>query len=472
MEPASTPALATEAITLTLPGLRSSACVPMKALTSVVELAFATAAPTAAPIATAAPMALAETSGLALALIETPPFKPVTLLRSPMPAVTSEPSCAVATAPLAPASTPPAAPNAVASTAPSERASIARLAKPVRFVSAAVPALTRAERSTSATTTPAASAPAAAPMADRSTLLASFAATFTSLTVPADAMVPAMPALTACSSLATPTAAPTPTRPRPPAYTSISTALPPAPSPALACTSINEASTLSAANVAVVLPYSPVKPKAPPAPTPPTPTPPTRLRLLIAVEALTFTSVAAKAPPRILASTVSPRPDSEPTSRFPRFLSASRSLLETVPEPANTSASTLSSDATDFRLPKVPPSSLLASPLSPRPDSSSEAAAPMPVLMPPPAVRVVMLMSRSDLASTEIPLVAVTPLSRIFARTVLPRMAMEAPAPTPVPITPRPKPPVSARSLSTSFAVTSALVESTVALCTIACVSF
>jgi len=199
------------------PRLDSTTPLPTWASTLAREVASATAAPTARPPASAAPKASADTCGVASACTSMPPPTPDTRVRSPSQARTSEPSSASATAALTPANTPPAAPHAPACAPPSELAAKVTLPKPAKVLSFCNHAWTLALRAAVATTAPAASAPAAMPVAVTSSVLASLARTARPWPWLPACRSPATVADTVCSRRAKPMAAPTPTRPAPPA---------------------------------------------------------------------------------------------------------------------------------------------------------------------------------------------------------------------------------------------------------------
>ncbi|MNU81801.1 hypothetical protein D3C71_714720 [compost metagenome] len=81
----------------------------------------------------------------------------------------------------------------------------------------------------------------------------------------------------------------------------------------------------------------------------------------------------------------------------------------------------------------MPDTSPSTSPISPIPDNNTDAAPPIPALMPMPAVAVVIWISRTDAASTSTapPLWISPPV--MVAATLLPSSVMLAAAPTPVP---------------------------------------
>ncbi|MNM38239.1 hypothetical protein D3C81_489880 [compost metagenome] len=211
-------------------------------------------------------------------------------------------------------------------------------------------------------------------------------------------------------------------------------------------------------------------PNAPPTPRPPTPTPPTVLPLCMRLSAVISTSRAARLPPLTLACTRSPRPCRLPMSSAPRALSDEAPCDPSVP--CSAASLTFSPPPICFRLPKVPPSSDALSPVLPTPASSNDAAPPIPVLSPAPPVMVTISTARSDAALTATVPLAWMSLSSTLARTLLPRIATDAPAPTPVPAIPTPSAPENEDRRRISSATTLVSVATTAAFWITACVSF
>ena len=146
-------------------------------------------------------------------------------------------------------------------------------------------------------------------------------------------------------------------------------------------------------------------------------------------------------------------------------LSCVRWLLSSLPASEASPVTLASSFWLEARLsasPLVPDTSPNTSPMSPMPDNSTDAAPPMPALMPMPAVAVVISMSRMDAASTLTapPLLILPPL--MVAATLLPSKVMLAAAPTPVPRPPATMPLLALIS-SSSSADTSTAPAATVA---------